>query len=230
MRIDSVGNLLVGTTLNNGYRTHINAGNTQCAVLDALAISNINNGAATGTGVRMLFKLSAFESAVENRKFAAIDAVGTAANNAAIALRFFTQTNAAGGDPAERMRIDSNGDVRAFRQIGSQGTNGFGVFRAGGSVTLADGATIQLSGGSSAQIICIGCGSTGTGAAFFANFNTTVTQIGGSTTSVSVSDSGTVDIAVYKSTNSNNVFFKNRSGSSRNYAIAMFCGSNGGLV
>jgi hypothetical protein len=128
----------------------------------------------------------------------------------------------------ERARISNAGDLTVSRQIGSRNGSGFGVFRASSTVTVANNATITLSGGSAAQIICVGCASSGTGAAFFANYNTTVSQIGGSATSISTSDSGTVDIAVYKSASDNTATFKNRSGSTKVYTIAMFCGENGG--
>jgi hypothetical protein len=130
----------------------------------------------------------------------------------------------------ERMRITSDGNLNVNRQITSFTTNGFGVFGATNIVTVADGATITLSSGSSSQLISLTCASTGTGGAFFANYNTTVSQIGGSSTSISTTDAGTVDIAIYKSANSNTVTFKNRSGASRVYRIAMFCGENGGTV
>ena len=134
------------------------------------------------------------------------------------------------GDGNPRGYFDNNGDFIVNRQIGSYTTSGFGVFRSGTLVSVANGSTITLSGGSSAQLICVGCGSTGTGATFFANFNVVVSQIGGSASGVSTTDAGVVDIAVYKSAGDNTVTFKNRSGATRVYNIAMFCGSNGGSV
>jgi hypothetical protein len=140
-----------------------------------------------------------------------------------------TQWFAADGT-TERMRITSDGNLNVNRQITSFTTNGFGVFGATNTVTVADAATITLSGGSSSQLISLTCASSGTGGAFFANYNTTVSQIGGSSTSISTTDAGTVDIAIYKSANSNTVTFKNRSGQSKVYRIAIFCGENGGTV
>ena len=134
------------------------------------------------------------------------------------------------GDGNPRGYFDSNGDFRVNRQIGSYTTSGFGLFKASASVTVADQSTITLSGGSSAQLICVACGNTGTGGTFFANYNVVVSQIGGSTSGVSTTDAGGVDIAVYKNANSNTVTFKNRSGNTRVYDIAMFCGQNGGSV
>jgi hypothetical protein len=134
------------------------------------------------------------------------------------------------GDGNPRVHVDSNGNLfTTAGQLRATGDNGLGVFAAGQNITVADGATVNLSGGSSAQIICVGCGSTGRGAAFFANFNVTVSQIGGDAGGVSTTDSGTVDIAVYKDAGSNTVTFKNRSGGTKVYRISIFCGENGGV-
>jgi hypothetical protein len=134
------------------------------------------------------------------------------------------------GDGNPRVHVNSAGDMATTAgQIRANGDNGLGVFASGGYISVADGATLNLSGGSSAQIICVGCGTTGTGAAFFANFNVTVSQIGGSATSVSTTDSGTVEIAVYKDAGSNTVTFKNRSGGTKVYRISIFCGETGGV-
>jgi hypothetical protein len=134
------------------------------------------------------------------------------------------------GDGNPRIHIDSSGNLLKLGsgQIRSTGTNGLSVFAAN-IITVANGATITLSAGSSAQLICIACGSTGTGGTFFANYNTLVSQLGGSASGVSITDAGAVDIAVYKTINDNTVTFKNRSGAGRVYHISIFCASNGGL-
>jgi len=130
------------------------------------------------------------------------------------------------GNPWIHVKSDGNITTTAG-QIRAKGDNGIAVFASEQSITVANGATLNLSSGSAAQIICIGCASNGQGGAFFANYNTTVSQIGGSTAGISTSDSGTVAIAVYKSTSSNTVTFKNRSGGSLIYRVSMFCGENG---
>jgi trimeric autotransporter adhesin len=134
------------------------------------------------------------------------------------------------GDGNPRLHIDSSGNLLKLGsgQIRSTGTNGLSVFAAN-IITVGDGATITLSAGSSAQLICIACGSTGTGGTFFANYNTLVSQLGGSASGVSTTDAGVVDIAVYKTINDNTVTFKNRSGATRVYHMSIFCASNGGL-
>jgi|688.fasta_scaffold166692_4 hypothetical protein len=130
----------------------------------------------------------------------------------------------------ERARIESTGNFLVKRQITSFTTNGFGVFRSGSSLDVADGSTITLSSGSAAQLICVTCGTSGNGGTFFANYNVTVSQIGGSATQISTTDAGVVDIAVYKSINNNTVTFKNRSGFTKNYTISIFCADNGDTV
>jgi len=109
VRITAGGDLLVGTTLNNSYKAHIAAGDVGNTVLDGLAISNLSNAGGSGTGVRLLFKLAKFETAVENRKFAAIEAISTASNGEAIALSFYVQNSASAGNPVERARLTSGG-------------------------------------------------------------------------------------------------------------------------
>ena len=130
MTLDASGNLLVGTTLNNSYKAHICAGNSGNTVLNALAISNLSNSNGTGTGVRLIWKLSAFENAVESRKFAAIDAIGDDGNNnESIALRFFTQNSASGGDPTERARITGGGLFLVNATTSSGFGDGHRIFR-----------------------------------------------------------------------------------------------------
>jgi hypothetical protein len=112
------------------------------------------------------------------------------------------------GDGNPRVHVNSSGDLfTTAGQLRATGDNGLGVLPRV-VISVADGATLNLSGGSSAQIICVGCGNTGTGAAFFANFNTTVSQIGGSASGVSTTDSGTVDIAVYKRRRQQHCYFQ----------------------
>ncbi len=134
------------------------------------------------------------------------------------------------GDGNPRVHIDDTGDFTMLGpgQIRAKGDNGLAVY-ASNSITVADGATITLSGGASSQLICIGCASSGAGGTFFANYNTVVSQIAGSTGAVTTSDSGAYDIAVYKAINNNTVTFKNRSGATKVYNISMFCASNGEL-
>ena len=213
MRIDNSGNVGIGTTSQN-EKLVVNG-----------AIRSTNNAAgATATADSGVFYFVPTADAPSDPR-TMVQGVGTASVGASIA--FLTGTS---GSNAERMRITSDGDLNVKRQITSFTTNGFGVFGATNVVTVADGATITLSSGSSSQLISLTCASSGTGGAFFANYNTTVSQIGGSSTSISTTDAGTVDIAIYKSASSNTVTFKNRSGQSRVYRIAMFCGENGGTV
>jgi hypothetical protein len=109
--ITQSGSLLVGTTLNNGYKgifTATSAGGTT----NVLAVHNGSNHSGTGTGARLLFKLSNFEDAIEQNKYASIEAVGTSAYNEDTTLIFRTQrTGNRGNLPEERMRITHGGNV-----------------------------------------------------------------------------------------------------------------------
>jgi hypothetical protein len=225
MRIDSSGNVGIGSS------TITSADGSAGRILKVSGATNtVLVGETTGNGGFNALILEARNSNRTNARFAQIQMQTTSTATDGGLISFSTSATGTGTDITERMRIDSNGNLNVNRQITSFTTNGFGVFASTNIVTIADSSTITLSSGSSSQLISLTCASTGTGGAFFANYNTTVSQIGGSSTSISTTDAGTVDIAIYKSANSNTVTFKNRSGASRVYRIAMFCGENGGTV
>ncbi len=133
------------------------------------------------------------------------------------------------GDGNPRGYWTNDGSLISRRRIVSSGPSGFGVFH-GPSVTLAASSSIQISGGSAAQLICVANGNSGEGGVFFANFNVTVSQIAGSGSGISTSDSGSAAITVYKNSSSNDVYVKNRSAGSATLYITMFCGENGNLA
>jgi hypothetical protein len=111
MTLDASGNLLVGGTLNNGYKTIITA-DAGGSVTNNLALHNSNNFSGTGTGSRLLFKLSNFQDSFENNKFASIEGLSLSAFNEDTALVFRTQSNGNRGNlPLERMRLENTGNL-----------------------------------------------------------------------------------------------------------------------
>ena len=176
MRINSSGDVGIGSsvirsrlTVSDGavntageavYQGYI-VGTSRTPTSDVTAMLTIQstNALAADVGGSIAFGGRAITGSDAGANWAAIAGFkenATTANYGGY-LQFSTRTNA--GAIGERARINSAGDFISYRQIGSSTTNGFGVFRAGASVTVANGSTITLSGGSSAQIICIGCGS-----------------------------------------------------------------------
>jgi hypothetical protein len=118
MTLDASGNLLVGGTSNNGYKTIITS-NAGGSVTNNLALHNSNNFSGTGTGSRLLFKLSNFEDSFESNKFASIEGLALTNFNEDTALVFRTQNNGNRGNlPLERMRLDNVGNLL----VGTTGT------------------------------------------------------------------------------------------------------------
>jgi len=124
------GTLSVGTTLNSGYKG-IFTTSSGGSVTDVLAVHNGSNYNGLNTGARLLFKLSNFEDAIEQNKFASIEGVGLSAYNEDTALVFRTQSNANRGSlPTEKMRLDYAGwltfpNSSGFRNYGIK-ASGFG--------------------------------------------------------------------------------------------------------
>jgi hypothetical protein len=131
MRLDASGNLLVGGTSNNGYKTIITA-NAGGSVTNNLALHNSNNFSGTGTGSRLLFKLSNFENSFENNKFASIEGLSLSAFNEDIALVFRTQSTGNRGNlPLERMRLDESGNLLVGKTSSSANGDGAQLFPSG---------------------------------------------------------------------------------------------------
>jgi hypothetical protein len=107
-------NVGIGNT-DPQYKTQITSTSAN-NVTNVLGLHNGSNPAGAGTGVRLLFKLSNFETAAETRKFASIEGISTADYNEAIDLVFKTKAN--NSDPAERLRINSVGNA-TFSSLGT---------------------------------------------------------------------------------------------------------------
>ena len=113
----------------------------------------------------------------------------------------------------ERMRITSDGSIQARQAT----TNG--PYLRGEAVTYANNATATLSSlTAGALIIAVYDQGTGDGGLFFASYIGTVTKLAGMG---EATDSGST-FAVYKSTASHTVTFRNRYGFSRNICIAVY--------
>jgi len=120
--LNVTGDVGIGTS-STQYKTQITSTSAN-NVTDVLALHNGSNAAGTGTGARLLFKLANFETTVESRKYASIEGISTSSNNESIDLVFKTQPSATSGDPAERMRINSNGFFGMGGSINSWNTLG----------------------------------------------------------------------------------------------------------
>jgi hypothetical protein len=122
---------------------------------------------------------------------------------------------------------DGDGNPRGiFNSSGKlslQNTTFNGPFIAANtSVSVANNGTIDITTGSAgAVLICVYETNTGNGGVFFGSFSTTITKIAGDG---SATDSGS-GIAVYKSSSSHTITFKNRYGSTANFNIAVYSAS-----
>ena len=132
---------------------------------------------------------------------------------------------------SEAMRIDSSGqvgigatsptdllDVRGSIKARDASDN-VGRFHTRNAFTVTNGTAVQLTSICGSAMVCVSCNTTGAGGLFWGNFSTTVSKLAGDGLT---SDSGTGDIAVYKSSSSNLMYFKNRSGFSRDYVITVY--------
>jgi hypothetical protein len=187
MRIDSSGNVAIGTTTFNQKLTigGINANNN----------TNQNSIEFQDNNGNPNFRLTGGRGANGNEGYGV----------------FSTST---GGVITERMRIDSAGAI-ACTAVTTLGP----YFRAGNSISVANNGTVTItSSRSAAALICIYETANGLGGMFYANYSTTVTKIAGDG---SATDAG-ANFAVYKSANDHTTTFKNRSGSTGTYTIAVY--------
>jgi hypothetical protein len=115
---------------------------------------------------------------------------------------------------AERARLTSAGVLDLTGPLS-------GVYiKSSGGPTVADGGTVTLSSGvAGGALIIVYNANLGNGGVFWANYSGTVTKLAGDG---STADSGSSDINVYKSAASHVTTFKNRSGVTRSYYIAVY--------
>ena len=110
--------------------------------------------------------------------------------------------------------LDVRGSIKA-----RDASDNVGRFHTRNAFTVTNGTAIQLTSVCGSAIVCVSCNTTGSGGLFWGTFSTTVSKLAGDGLT---SDSGTSDIAVYKSSSSNLMYFKNRSGFSRDYVITVY--------
>ena len=117
MRIDSAGNLGIGTSSQNTKLQVTNASGSGTGVINTLRLQHL--GTTAGDGAKIVF------TAGTSTDGAGIASTGVALNSAD--LRFY-----AGGN-TERMRVTSNGDLLVGKTTENLSDAGFGVaFSAGG--------------------------------------------------------------------------------------------------
>jgi hypothetical protein len=125
-------------------------------------------------------------------------------------IRFFTGTTTA----SERMRITSSGATRLQNTI----ANGAYV-DSGSTVSIANSGTITMASGvCGAMLVCVYEQNSGAGGLFFANYESAVVRVAGTGETTDTGGS----YALYKSAFSHTLTFKNRSGSTRSFSIAVY--------
>lgn len=110
--------------------------------------------------------------------------------------------------------LDVRGSIKA-----RDASDNVGRFHTRNAFTVTNGTAVQLTSVCGSAIVCVSCNTTGAGGLFWGTFSTSVSKLAGDGLT---SDSGTSDIAVYKSSSSNLMYFKNRSGFSRDYVITVY--------
>jgi hypothetical protein len=207
MRIDSSGNVGIGTSSPiSGYKLTVSGQGAfvgPASDVDGNAGVQINYGNASGTVLRFL----------------ALNANGT--TNAALGLGMTDSSNGAmifstrgSNSLAERMRILANGVTQctATTTLGP-------YFRAGNVNSVANNGTISVTNDTAGgALVCVYDPGSGNGGVFWVNYSATVTKIAGNG---EATDTGS-SFAVYKSANSHTTTFKNRTGSTTSYSIAVY--------
>jgi hypothetical protein len=140
MRIDSSGNLLVGTTTASANFYVYNAP-VSYAGLNATAIFSSSASQSTGTGGLIAFE-GKYTSGGALANFAAIGGLkeNSTDSNYSGYLGFYTRLN--GNLAAERMRIDSSGNVLVGKTVNDTTTNGCNISASGRGSFSSNGQAV----------------------------------------------------------------------------------------
>ena len=111
---------------------------------------------------------------------------------------------------------------KSTRTIQSKSANGIGVFEAKDSISLADDATLVLSGNAGGYLLTAYETGSGHGAVYWITYSNAVVMLSGD--SLFVNSDTDSKFCVYKSGSSHTVTIKNRLGSTKNFYISAFGG------
>jgi hypothetical protein len=130
-------------------------------------------------------------------------------------LEFYTTPDGS-GDVAERMRIDSSGNLTV-----NMNTTGFTAIKGSAIVALADDASISVNIGDN-QFIMISENTLGRGALFHCTFPQATPNKLSDPNSIYAAADSDGDVCVFSSANSSTVTIKNRLGAQHNFRIMVF--------
>jgi len=106
---DSTGNVGINT-IDPQAKLHANGGDSSTSILWSAMTNNTSNANATEFGSGIKFKNASFSTTVEENKWAGIAGVAESTYSNSMGMAFYTNS-AASSAPAEKMRLDSAGNL-----------------------------------------------------------------------------------------------------------------------